>query len=143
MRDIINANEIIETIRSSADRLEEFSLSFLILFGSVARGENSWWSDIDLVINTKNKPKNRIQYQLDLTGVLDELLKTEKIQVSLWDDLPPHIKFRILRDGKNVLIHDDKEFQRIRERTLIEYWDHNIWYEKMLDMSLKNMDVST
>ena len=74
---------------------------------------------------------------------VEELLKTEKIQVSLWDDLPPHIKFRILRDGKNVLIHDDKEFQRIRERTLIEYWDHNIWYEKMLDMSLKNMDVST
>lgn len=143
MRERIRAEEIVETIQGFEEKLDEFSLSFFILFGSVAREENSWWSDIDFVVHPIHKQNDKYQYLLGLIGVLEDLLETDKIQVNLWDDLPPHIKFRVLRDGINIIINDKREFQRIREKSLIEYWDHNIWYEKMLDMSLKNMDVGT
>lgn len=121
MRDTIRASEIVETIQSHAEKLEGSSVSFFILFGSVARGENSWWSDIDFVVHPINPQKDKYQYLIGLIGVLEKILEKDKIQVSLWDDLPPHIKFSILRDGVNVIVHDEAEFQQIRERTLIEY----------------------
>ncbi len=91
------------TLRSLAEQrgeilglAERYLASDVRVFGSVARGENTENSDVDLLINTK--PGCSL---FDLGGFLEDLKELLKCRVDVVteDGLKPHMRDRVLREA--------------------------------------------
>lgn len=80
--------------------LNKYDVSKAALFGSIARGEGTRESDIDLLVEFKGEKS-----LLDLAGLKIELEETlaMKVDVLTYDSLNPLIRERILEEQK-VLI---------------------------------------
>lgn len=88
----------------------------IILFGSVARDQARPISDIDIcIITTREIPETE---ESDLLSY-----GSEKIDVSLFWDLPPTIRFRVIKEGKTLFCRDSLTLHRIKVDTVREYLD--------------------
>lgn len=88
----------------------------LILFGSVARGCARPFSDVDLCIVTKKNTPDAVRMELLSYG-------SEKIDVSIFSDLPVQIRFRVIKEGRILFVKDFLTLHRIRVATVREYLD--------------------
>lgn len=88
----------------------------LILFGSVARGCARPFSDVDLCIVTKKNTPDAVRMDLLSYG-------SEKIDVSIFSDLPVQIRFRVIKEGRILFVKDFLTLHRIRVATVREYLD--------------------
>lgn len=102
----------------------------LILFGSFARGKATPISDIDVcVIDDEKFPK------IERRKVYG--YSTDKIQVSLFSDLPLYIKYEVLR-GEPIFIRDENYLKRLKEKTILNYlhtkwlWEEHFEHRKRL-----------
>jgi predicted nucleotidyltransferase len=86
----------------------------LVLFGSVARGQQRSISDIDLcIITPRNLPQSN-RWDLLSYG-------SQRIDVNLFWDLPISIRFRAIREGRVMFCKDALRFHRIKVETVREY----------------------
>lgn len=74
---------------------QKFGITKLGIFGSVARKENTEYSDIDIVVEV-NKPSLQLMYELK--EALKQLFNCEVNLVRLRDSLRPLFKANIERD---------------------------------------------
>lgn len=88
----------------------------LILFGSVARGCARPFSDVDLCIVTKKNTPDTVRRELLSYG-------SEKVDVSIFSDLPVQIRFRVIKEGRVLFVRDFPALHRIRVATVREYLD--------------------
>lgn len=88
----------------------------LILFGSVARGRPRPFSDLDLCIVTRNPVTDADRLELLSYG-------SEKIDVSIYSDLPVQIQFRVIKEGRVLFSKDSLALHRIKAATVREYLD--------------------
>ncbi len=88
----------------------------IYLFGSHARGNAKPTSDIDICVLTVRNISKRVK---------EEILSnsSRRIDISIFWDLPPTIRFRILKEGKLLYKKDEIELQRIKVDTLRSYLD--------------------
>jgi hypothetical protein len=89
----------------------------LILFGSVARGCARPFSDVDICIVTKKNIPDAVRMELLSYG-------SETIDVSIFEDLPLQIRFRVIREGKILFFKDPLTLHRIKTATVREYLDY-------------------
>lgn len=112
---------IIQGIVRDIKKLPE--VKAIVLFGSYARGEQKPLSDIDICIITKkniseSKKKEFAGYASD------------KIDISVFWDLPVTVRYAVLREGK-ILFERDKEFlHSVVVKTMSEYLDFRHIIEK-------------
>jgi predicted nucleotidyltransferase len=88
----------------------------LILFGSVARGCARPFSDVDLCIVTPKNTPDAVRMELLSYG-------SEKIDVSIFSDLPVQIRFRVIKEGRVLFSKDSLALHRIKAATVREYLD--------------------
>jgi predicted nucleotidyltransferase len=88
----------------------------LILFGSVARDCARPFSDIDLCIVTKQKIPDTVRMDLLSYG-------SDRIDVSIFSDLPLQIQFRVIKEGRIIFCKDSLALHRIKAATLRNYLD--------------------
>ena len=94
----MNQEQIIERIRAHRGRLTEFGVSSLSLFGSVARGEATEASDVDLLVRFEGRAT--FDRYMDLKLFLEDLigrrvdLVTEK---ALREEVRPYVEQELLR----------------------------------------------
>jgi predicted nucleotidyltransferase len=83
------------------------------LFGSYALGKQNALSDIDLCIvgNLTTKEKR------------DAFHSSDNLDISFFNELPIWIKTRIFRDGKPIVIKNEKEIYDLAFTTLREWED--------------------
>ncbi len=48
---------------------------------------------------------------------------SDKVDITLFDDLPLTIKVRVFREGKPLYVADQKYIEQLGWRTTKEYWD--------------------
>ncbi|MCL4391579.1 nucleotidyltransferase domain-containing protein [Candidatus Parvarchaeota archaeon] len=87
----------------------------VVLFGSYAKSKETPISDIDLCIIDNvisKKDKNNLYAK-----------STDKVQVSIFSDLPVAVKFRVLKEGKDLFVADEEKLDSIRADTLMEFMD--------------------
>jgi hypothetical protein len=94
----VDQEQIIERIRAHRDRLTELGVASLSLFGSVARGEATEASDVDLLVRFEGRAT--FDRYMDLKFFLEDLLGrrvdlvTEK---ALREEVRPHVEQELLR----------------------------------------------
>ena len=107
-----NMNEKIQKIAKEISKVKNVKAVFL--FGSYATGKQNAKSDIDLCVLGKLNEKQK-----------NEVLRysSEKIDISIFDELPIWIKTRVFRDGKPIVNKNEKEVLEIAFRTMHEWED--------------------
>ena len=88
----------------------------VILFGSVARGQARTTSDIDLCIVCERTISETEWMDLLSYG-------SDKIDISLFFDLPITIRFRVIQEGKVLACNHPTALNTIRADTVREYLD--------------------
>jgi len=86
----------------------------ILLFGSHATGRAGPLSDIDLCIVTEEPPSGE---EKDL--LLSHASRT--LSISLFEDLPPAVRFRVMKEGVILWGTPDLRLQRIKVRTIRSY----------------------
>ncbi len=91
----LNRDEILATIEAHADELQRLGVKSLALFGSVARGEGTDASDIDLVVELQ--PKTFDVY-MDVKFLLERILG-HSVDLVLADAIKPRLRSTILAEA--------------------------------------------
>lgn len=85
-------------------------VSFIYLFGSVAKGTADSMSDLDLAVafqkNFSNKKEDSIIDEIASFLATELHIPFEKIDIKIFSELPLRIRFRVIRDGQLVYLKD-------------------------------------
>ncbi|MEM9770873.1 MAG: nucleotidyltransferase family protein [Cyanobacteria bacterium P01_D01_bin.73] len=87
--------QVIELLHTHRDRLDEFAVETLFLFGSVARDEATDTSDVDLLVEF-NRPVGLFTL-LGLQHFLEDLFKCS-VDLGTPNSLRPHLRETVLRE---------------------------------------------
>ncbi len=87
----------LKTIKKKA---KKFDIEYLYLFGSQARGEAGPLSDFDFAVKFSTKVKDKFRVKLRLMGELEDIVKSEKLDLVDIQDTNPLMAFNIVKDGK-------------------------------------------
>jgi len=105
-----------EQIKLIVDELRRDEVDAIYLFGSYAKGTTKPISDLDICVLTKRAIPKRVK---------EEILSnsSKKIDISLFWDLPPTIRFRVLKEGELLYKRDEMVLQRVKVDTIKSYLD--------------------
>jgi predicted nucleotidyltransferase len=109
-------NKFEKELKKTVEELKKIkAVKAIYLFGSYAAGKQLPFSDIDVcIIGDKISKKERSE--IFSSG-------SKKIQISIFDELPIYIKFRVLKEGKLLFNKDEEFLHRITFSTVKEYLD--------------------
>jgi predicted nucleotidyltransferase len=99
--------EVFRGVRAVVERRPEILEAYV--FGSVARGDASSHSDVDVAVYVDEATRPRTSafgYDADLAADLMRELGTNEVDVVLLNEAPPLLYHRVLRDGERVLARD-------------------------------------
>lgn len=88
IRPMVSDNEVLELLERNLESLRQFGVRRLSLFGSVARGEESGSSDVDLLVELNHKS---FDAYMDLKFYLEDLLG-RPVDLVLSDALKPRLR---------------------------------------------------
>ena len=118
----------------------KFQIEFVYLGGSWATETNDWWSDIDIFVSkpdiSKLNSNEKINFLLEFSDILTKSTQFNNFQVSIFQNLPLHIQFSVINEG--LVVYESSLIDRLNyiENLLNRYYDHQIWYNRMLNDSL-------
>lgn len=106
-----------ELIEKTANGLKKIKgIASVILFGSYARKEQKPISDIDICVVTGRKISDEIR--ADIASYA-----SRKIQISIFWDLPPSVRFSVLKEGKVLFNRNERLMHVATVETVSEYLD--------------------
>jgi hypothetical protein len=112
----VNVNETVEKIKAFP-----FTIG-IILFGSQLMKATPI-SDIDLcVLDDINFPRGERLKVYELS--------TDKVDISLFSELPLYIKFEVLK-GKIIWLRDQKFLQELKEKIVLDYLEMKPLWRKL------------
>lgn len=92
----MDKEQVLQLLKTHKDRLDDFAVKTLFLFGSVARGEATSESDVDLLVEF-NRPVGLFTL-LGLQSYLEELLGCS-VDVGTPNSLRPHLRETVLKEA--------------------------------------------
>ncbi len=87
----------------------------IYLFGSHAKGEATPLSDVDVAVILENPTP---ESEADIGS-----LTSPEIDVVLFHRLPLHIKYEVLKYGKEIFVRDEEKLLKIKLKVMREYLD--------------------
>jgi predicted nucleotidyltransferase len=100
----------------------------VMLYGSVARGEASADSDVDvcLVLAPERRPAS------DLSAKRLEYLQEADLDIQIFQQLPLYIRQRVLKEGRVLFVRDEDRLYEVAFRTLQAFEDFRPRYHAYL-----------
>ncbi len=96
-------------------------ITYALVFGSCARNEAHAGSDVDVAIGGLTSPLSVLELG-DLIGRLEGAVH-RPVDLTLLDEAPPGLAYRVFRDGVTVLERDPAAFAARKARAVLEYLD--------------------
>ncbi len=96
-------------------------ISYALMFGSCARGTQHAQSDLDLAIGGLSQPLSVLELG-DLIGRL-EAAAGRPVDLTLLDEAPPGLAYRVFREGRILLERDHAAFASRKARAVLDYLD--------------------
>ena len=93
-----NSNYIINIIREKMNRIEQYHVTKLALFGSFVRGEQNENSDVDILVEFEKEFETFDNY-MDLKFYMEELFG-RKVDLVIFDSIKPALRTNILRSAE-------------------------------------------
>lgn len=94
---MINKNEILQQIEQHKDRIREFGVTEIGVFGSYVRGEQTENSDIDILVDFE-KDKKTLKTFLAFCDYIESLFRKIKVDVVSKKGLNEFLKPYILKE---------------------------------------------
>ncbi len=112
LKDLKKGSKIKKIIEKSKEIIlknSEEKVEAILLFGSHAKGEANWRSDIDLCVLFKNRKdtKEATRFRKKMAGLLNS-----KIDVQVFSTLPMKVKRDLMR--KHRIVFQSREFDNIK-----------------------------
>ncbi|NJN71608.1 MAG: nucleotidyltransferase family protein [Limnothrix sp. RL_2_0] len=92
--------EVLDIVKAHQDRLNDFAVKDLFLFGSVARNESTANSDVDFLVNF-SRPVG-LFILLGLKAFLEDLLGCD-VDIGTINSLRPHLRETVLEEVIRVV----------------------------------------
>jgi predicted nucleotidyltransferase len=125
--------QVCEIVARTLERRPEVLEAYV--FGSLARGEGSAHSDVDVAVYVDPAAVSRRDQGLGLDAeIAPDLMRalgTDRVDVVLLDSAPPLLYHRVLRDGVRVLTRDVGATTAREGRALSRYCDYVPQLEKI------------
>ncbi len=128
---MLDNSEIVRRILEAAPE----DISFIILFGSRARGDHSEASDLDIAIST-TETDARKRFDLRLRVISELEGPDTPVDVVLVEDANWSLRYRIARDGVVLFQRNPDSWSDFIEEVLIRYPDYRIFEQRLLRESL-------
>jgi len=106
----------LQKIKPIIDELKREEVQAIYLFGSHAKGNARPNSDVDICVITEKEVTRSVKQEIMANS-------SRNIDISIFWELPPVIRFRVFRDGKPLYAKDELSLQRIKVDTLKSYLD--------------------
>ena len=119
---------------------ESRAIRLAFLGGSWATDSQNWWSDIDLFLSFPKflqlNPREKLTVLTELHLQSSALTGFDEIEIKILESLPLHVQFNAI--SKGILLYEDEEGRKAEfvEKLLPRYYDHMIWYKRMIEQSI-------
>ncbi len=123
-----NINHLLPNVREYLNKHPK--VVFAYLFGGLARGRVSPLSDVDIAIYTVDGA-DIVQEKLEILGKLNDLLKTDEVDLVVLNTAPLPLAARIIKN--KIILLDKMPFTRHVFESLI--------IREYFDFSRKEMDI--
>lgn len=96
-------------------------ITYALVFGSAARGQSHSQSDLDIAIGDLSAPLS-VRELGDLISRLESATR-QTVDLTILDEVPPSVAYRVFRDGVVVLDRDHRALVNRKARAVMEYLD--------------------
>lgn len=126
------ATKNLKEIEELVGKLEPFKeVKAVYLFGSQVKGKATPLSDIDICVVT-DKAGEYVKAEISS-------LSSEKVEVSIFEDLPMNLQVRVFKEGKVLFMGDERFISSIKADLISKYLDFKPilkrYYEKALGLA--------
>ncbi len=132
----MDINQIQNKLTEYFDQKDE--IEFAYLFGSLARGEETPLSDVDIALFISEKEgiedtdKYPYGYKAHITADIMGLLKKNDVDVVILNDAGALLRHRVVYGGEIIYNRNEKKRVEFQTRTLDEYMDYQ-YLQKSLE----------
>jgi predicted nucleotidyltransferase len=115
-------NKLMQKALSIAQRIRgEKNVLAIYLFGSVAEGSVTPLSDIDIAVVLSPYDTQMVYEVMSYCSPI--------IDISIFNDLPPFMKFAVMSKGKLLYVKDQEKLDEMEIMAMKEYHEHVPLYE--------------
>ncbi|MHA1730417.1 MAG: nucleotidyltransferase domain-containing protein [Promethearchaeota archaeon] len=139
--EVLTSSELVGLFRAKLSRtFEKWGVSFAYLAGSWARGQNGWWSDVDIFVSIPTyRGASEEEKSLMYEGInRDSWRETnlDDLHVTIFEKCPIHVQYRAILEGILLFERDAPERIGFIEDLAIKYPDFMIWFKGYLKQAL-------
>ncbi|MFQ6125928.1 MAG: nucleotidyltransferase domain-containing protein [Candidatus Heimdallarchaeota archaeon] len=143
----LNLKDLVVALKSKLTPIfEKYNCQFVYLAGSWATGQVTRWSDIDVFVSIPRihtiDDQTTFDMLVSLNTEAEQVTGISTLEVWILETLPIHVQFQVIAEG--IVLYEKSEKTRLdyKERIMKLYYDHIIWYENMLNLSLKQTKLN-
>ncbi len=133
------------TIKEIRDKVAEYfsarpEIRFVYLFGSQAKNDAGKLSDIDIAVYLDEIDEyKRFDIRLELIGEVGSLLKTDKIDLVILNDVDIFLAYQVVYFGKIIYSKDELSRIRYEAKTLSLYFDQQYYYNRHAKLTIERI----
>jgi len=116
-------------------------VKFAYLFGSQVKNDAGKLSDIDIAayLDEKIDEYKRFDIRLDLIGEIGSLLKTNKIDLVILNDVDIFLAYQVVFFGKVIYCRNELDRIRYEAKTLSLYFDQQYYYDRHAKLTIERI----
>jgi predicted nucleotidyltransferase len=132
---------VIDRLKEAAERvLPEAPVLFAYVFGSVARGDSSRHSDIDVAVYVDPAiRRDALDLSLDIADRLEEAARAGDIEVVILNDAPLRLAGRAIQERIVVYSRDESARVAYESLTLREFLDFEMHARSLDEQFLRDL----
>jgi predicted nucleotidyltransferase len=119
-----NTQDLRDRLRTVLDRP---SVPFSVLYGSVAAGQDTPVSDVDVAVYVEDSG-----HFLDLVVALEEAFPEHRVDVTNLARQPSWVVYRVLATGETIHVADEALYHDVKFRAMRDYLDFKPVHDRIL-----------